>query len=144
MTATCELCSNDGGTLLWRDGLCRVVLVDDARFPGFCRLIWHSHVKEMSDLADSSQAYVFRLLMAVETAIIRTMHPDKINLASFGNMTPHLHWHLIPRWMDDSHFPQAVWAAAERASPNRTVDVAALQTEIRELCSRVKKMEDTQ
>jgi diadenosine tetraphosphate (Ap4A) HIT family hydrolase len=37
------------------------------------------------------------------------LHPDKINLASFGNVVPHLHWHVIPRFEDDAHFPAPIW-----------------------------------
>ena len=66
-------------------------------------------------------------------AVRETLQPDKINLASFGNMVPHLHWHVIPRWTDDSHFPGAIWATVQRPVPTRpTVDnatlVRALQT----------------
>jgi diadenosine tetraphosphate (Ap4A) HIT family hydrolase len=42
------------------------------------------------------------------------MHPDKINLASLGNMTPHLHWHVIPRHKHDKHFPQSIWGVGQR------------------------------
>jgi diadenosine tetraphosphate (Ap4A) HIT family hydrolase len=47
------------------------------------------------------------------------VRPDKINLASLGNVVPHLHWHVIPRWRDDSHFPAPIWATAKRAVPAR-------------------------
>jgi diadenosine tetraphosphate (Ap4A) HIT family hydrolase len=43
------------------------------------------------------------------------MRPDKINLASLGNMTPHLHWHVIPRHAGDRHFPRPIWAEPLRA-----------------------------
>ena len=33
-----------------------------------------------------------------------TMQPDKMNLASLGNMTPHVHWHVVPRFRDDRHY----------------------------------------
>ena len=42
---------------------------------------------------------------------------SKINLASFGNMVPHVHWHVIPRWADDRHFPEPVWGAVRREDP---------------------------
>ena len=43
------------------------------------------------------------------------MRPDKVNLASLGNMVPHLHWHVIPRWKNDPWFPDSVWSAARRS-----------------------------
>jgi diadenosine tetraphosphate (Ap4A) HIT family hydrolase len=50
----------------------------------------------------------------VEMALRAVMAPEKVNLASLGNMTPHLHWHVIPRYADDAHFPNPVWSAAVR------------------------------
>jgi diadenosine tetraphosphate (Ap4A) HIT family hydrolase len=49
---TCELCERDGGELLWRDPRCRVVLVPEPGYPGYCRVIWNAHVREMTDLGE--------------------------------------------------------------------------------------------
>ncbi len=111
----CELCDQPGGSLLWQDESCRVVLVADADYPGFCRVIWKQHVKEMTDLTEAERLHLMATVFAVEQAIRDTLHPDKINLASLGNMTPHLHWHVIPRHRHDRHFPQPVWSAVQRA-----------------------------
>ena len=44
--------------------------------------------------------------------------PDKMNLASLGNLVPHLHWHVIPRFENDPHLSAAIWAApATSAQP---------------------------
>lgn len=110
----CELCDSPGGEILWRDAQCRVVLVDDRDYPGFCRVIWHAHVKEMTDLADAERGHLMRVVFAVEAALRQALSPDKINLASLGNVTPHLHWHVIPRYREDPNFPDPIWAAARR------------------------------
>jgi len=110
----CELCVQVGGTLLWQDASCRVVLVEDADYPGFCRVIWRQHVKEMTDLSAADRAHLMDIVFAVEAAIREVLRPDKINLASLGNLTPHLHWHVIPRCTHDKHFPQPIWGTAQR------------------------------
>ncbi|MDP2135652.1 MAG: HIT family protein [Sulfuritalea sp.] len=118
----CELCTGSGGDLLWEDTLCRVVRVVDAAgeaFPGFCRVVWQRHVAEMSELASAEAQRIMAVVLATERAVRRTVNPDKINLASLGNLVPHLHWHVIPRWKDDSHFPAPIWAAAQRAGTPR-------------------------
>jgi diadenosine tetraphosphate (Ap4A) HIT family hydrolase len=47
------------------------------------------------------------------------MGADKMNLASLGNQTPHVHWHVVPRFRDDRHFPGPIWATPKRAhAPN--------------------------
>jgi diadenosine tetraphosphate (Ap4A) HIT family hydrolase len=110
----CELCETDGGELLWQDERCRVVRIDDPDYPGFCRVIWSSHVREMSDLSDVDREHLMRVVFVLEQALRDTLAPFKINLASLGNVTPHLHWHVIPRFRDDRHFPKPIWAPAER------------------------------
>lgn len=137
---TCELCTRAGGELLWQSPRCRVVRVDEPDYPGFCRVIWQAHVKEMSDLAPADQAYLMEIVLAVETVIRRLWQPEKINLASFGNMTPHVHWHVIPRWPDDRHFPQPVWGAVQRQSAVRRPEVASQQL-ADELASRLDLIE---
>ena len=120
MTNPCELCAVVGGELLHQTELWRVVRVDDANYPGFCRIIWHQHQKEMSDLTPDQRQAFMQTVFTVEDVVRRVMQPDKINLASLGNLTPHLHWHVIPRFVDDIHFPQPIWGSQQRA-PDQAV-----------------------
>ncbi len=128
----CELCDSDGGAVLWRDDFCRVVLVEDKHYPGFCRVILNRHIKEMSDLSESERSRLMSVVFAVEAVIREVMQPDKINLASLGNVVPHLHWHVIPRFKDDRHFPSPIWAEAQRESVPRRFDSKRLQLLINE------------
>jgi diadenosine tetraphosphate (Ap4A) HIT family hydrolase len=57
------------------------------------------------------------LVFAVEEAIRHVMQPAKINLASLGNQVPHLHWHIIPRYQDDTFFPGSAWSERVRETP---------------------------
>ncbi|ONN66594.1 HIT family protein [Herbaspirillum sp. VT-16-41] len=120
-TPACELCAGDGGEVLWRHPEFRVVLVDEPDYPGFCRVICNTHVKEMTDLAPAQRTRMANAVWAVEAAQREVMQPEKVNLATLGNMTPHVHWHVIPRFLDDRHFPSPVWA-----EPRRPADVASL------------------
>jgi len=110
----CELCGGDGGRLLWRDAQLRVVAVDDADYPGFVRVIWNEHVREWTDLPGAARAHLLQVLAVVEQGVREVMQPHKVNLASLGNVTPHLHWHVIPRYADDAHFPQPIWGQRQR------------------------------
>jgi diadenosine tetraphosphate (Ap4A) HIT family hydrolase len=115
----CELCEGVGGELLWKDAFCRVVRIEDADYPGFCRVIWSNHVREMSDLSDVDQQHLMRVVLSVEKAVRDVLLPHKVNLASLGNVTPHLHWHIIPRFDNDRHFPGPIWATPVRGSTPR-------------------------
>jgi len=130
----CELCHRPGGQQLWEDALCRIVAVDDADYPGFCRVILNRHVREMTDLDEAERTALMRVVFEVEGALRRLYRPDKVNLASFGNVVAHVHWHVIPRWHDDRHFPQPVWAAPQRPPRPRHAGVA-----VRELAAELHR-----
>lgn len=110
----CELCQSPGGEIVYQGELFRVVLIDDVNYPGFCRVIWRDHIKEVTDLNELDRMHMMDILWQVEQVVRDVMQPEKINLASLGNMVPHLHWHVIPRYTDDAHFPSPVWSETKR------------------------------
>lgn len=110
----CELCEGDGGRLIWRGDDCRVVHVDEPGYPAYCRAIWNAHVKEMTDLSAPERARFMRVVFTLEAVLRELLRPEKINLASLGNVTPHLHWHVIARFRDDPHFPNPIWGSPIR------------------------------
>ena len=114
--ASCVLCLQPGGEVVWDDGFARVVLVGDADHPGFCRVILNTHEKEMTGLQDAQRARLMEVVFVVEQTLRELLAPDKINLASLGNVVPHLHWHVIPRFADDPQFPNSVWSTRVRES----------------------------
>lgn len=114
----CPLCQ-DAADSLWQDDFCRVIEVEDDDYPGFCRVILTAHVKEMTDLSEGERLRLMNVVWATEAAVREVLQPDKVNLASLGNWVPHLHWHVIPRFAGDRHFPEAIWAPARHDRPFR-------------------------
>jgi diadenosine tetraphosphate (Ap4A) HIT family hydrolase len=130
----CEFCSSPGGPVLWQNDLCRVVRVDEPDYPGFCRVILKRHATEMGQLDEAERAGLMAVVFAVEEVIRATMRADKMNLASLGNMTPHVHWHVVPRFRDDRHFPTPIWATPQREAvipPERTAAAAGIAAALR-------------
>jgi diadenosine tetraphosphate (Ap4A) HIT family hydrolase len=130
---TCLFCDPGVEHVLWRTARCRVILARERDYPGFCRVVWNSHVREMTDLAADDRAQFMIVVHATERALRDLLAPDKINLASLGNQVPHLHWHVIPRFVDDAHFPDPVWAARRREGIAHTVEPDRLAARLREL-----------
>lgn len=124
----CELCTKTGGELLWQDQWLRVVHVAERGYPGFCRVIWKTHAREMTDLSEIDRLHLMEVVFAVESVVREHLQPLKMNLASLGNHVPHLHWHVIPRFADDPHYPEPVWASPLRSptGPEREASTAAL------------------
>ncbi|GHD61326.1 HIT family protein [Jeongeupia chitinilytica] len=126
MERDCVFCRETGGELLWQNELCRVVLADEPDYPGLCRVILRQHVAEMTDLPPADRQRLMAVVFAVEAAQRTVLSPDKINIASLGNVVPHLHWHIIPRWHDDATFPAPVWASPARPGARHHVSADTL------------------
>jgi diadenosine tetraphosphate (Ap4A) HIT family hydrolase len=133
----CELCREAGGTLVFQSVQWRVIRAEDAAFPAFYRVVWRAHVAEWSDLSLAHQAALMGTVGAVERVLRDALAPTKINLASLGNVVPHLHWHVIARFDWDSHFPAPVWAAPERVV--EPAPVMRLRVGLAELDARVAR-----
>ena len=116
MNANCPLCTTDGGELIWKNHELRVILANEPELPGFCRVIWNEHVAEMSDLSLDQRSRLLHVIFLIEKIMLEVMQPDKVNLAALGNMVPHLHWHIIPRFKEDVFFPGSVWSEKQRGS----------------------------
>jgi diadenosine tetraphosphate (Ap4A) HIT family hydrolase len=110
----CELCELAASSKVVANDKFSVILANEANYPGFARVIWNGHVREMSDLPDPDRLLVNDAVWKLEQAVREVMQPLKMNVASLGNVVPHLHWHVIPRYADDAHFPAPVWAQAVR------------------------------
>ena len=110
----CALCLDEGGELIARNDLFRLVYANEPDYPGFVRLILNEHVSEMSDLSEQNQTRVMQAVFEIERILREYMAPQKMNLATLGNMVPHVHWHIIPRYMDDACFPGSVWSEKVR------------------------------
>lgn len=132
----CELCHLTV-PVVWQDEKLSVILVDDASYPGFCRVIWREHVREMSDLSHDDRLLLNEAVYQVEQAVREVMQPLKVNVASLGNVVPHLHWHIIPRYADDAHFPAPVWAQATRQTDDEVL--AARRALLPDLAAAIAK-----
>ena len=111
--------------------LSRVLVIADATFPWLLLVPRRVGVAEIIDLTEVEQAQLMTEIARVSRALKEVTACDKLNVAALGNMVPHLHWHVIGRFADDSRFPDPVWApprrpGARRAPPDEHALRAAL------------------
>ena len=70
--------------------------------------------KEMSDCDAKTKQQIWSLLDLIETEMIEYFQPEKINIASFANYVPQVHWHIMARYKEDSFFPEPMWGKKQR------------------------------
>ncbi len=70
--------------------------------------------KEFSECCNAEKMMIFSALDIIEKKMLTYYQPEKINIASFGNMLPHVHWHISARFKEDSYFPEPMWGEVQR------------------------------
>jgi len=70
--------------------------------------------REFSETPLDVKVEIFRALDIIEKEMLTFYRPKKINIASFGNYVPHVHWHIMARFEEDSYFPEPMWGEKQR------------------------------
>jgi len=70
--------------------------------------------REMSEVPIETKKQIYTLLDLIEKEMLSYYKPTKINIASFGNYMPHVHWHIMARFEEDSYFPEPMWGVKQR------------------------------
>lgn len=85
-------------------------LAGNQTYRGHCLLILDlRHATRASQLTTEEWTLFCRDLHRAEGAIARALQPDHMNVAALGNVIPHLHWHLIPRYRNDPRWGAPIW-----------------------------------
>lgn len=100
--------------ILYQDNLIRIEK-HESSIP-WVKIFTQHPYKEMSEVPWDIQLHIYKLLNIIEKEMIAYYNPKKINIASFGNYLPHVHWHIMARFELDSHFPEPMWGAQQRKS----------------------------
>ncbi len=100
--------------LLWENALVRIE-VEESEIPWYKIFTQHPY-KEMSEVPSKTKELLYELLDTIEREMLSYYRPAKINIASFGNYLPHVHWHIMARFEEDSYFPEPMWGKKQRES----------------------------
>ena len=74
----------------------------------------NENLKEFSQCNSETKMEILRCLDIIEKFMIEYFKPEKINIASFGNYVPHVHFHIMARFKNDSYFPEPMWGKKQR------------------------------
>lgn len=106
--------------------LCRVLLMNDARFPWLILAPRREGMRELFDLSPGDYAAVMQEVREVACAFAALTQAHKMNIAALGNQVPQLHIHLIARFEHDAAWPSPVWGAKPQPyAPQALAEFAA-------------------
>jgi diadenosine tetraphosphate (Ap4A) HIT family hydrolase len=105
---SCLICDalGQGDSDYWihvANGVCTETYLDrHSQIRGYCLVVWRpGHVAEPTELEPEQAAAYWRDVMAAGRAVSAAFDPVKVNYFTLGNTVPHLHTHVVPRFVDD-------------------------------------------
>lgn len=134
--APCPACARLARARAGDDPLCitrlrvsYVLLHKHQAYPGWCSLFVDEHAEHLDAMPRERQRALWEDVMDVADAIRAAFAPRRLNYENLGNVVPHVHWHIIPRYAHpaDPDPGSTVWTrpAAELdcgVSPERARD----------------------
>lgn len=109
-----------------------LILNRDQFFPGYCLLFTKQHQTELFQLDQTVRQGMMEEVTRTAQALATCFQPDKLNYELLGNMVPHIHWHLIPRFRRDALWPRPIWS-----EPHQELQLAA--DEYRQRCDLIRR-----
>lgn len=91
------------------------IQIEKSEIP-WVKIFTNEKYKEFSQCPSEIKLEIFRCLDIIEKEMIKYYNPEKINIASFGNYLPHVHFHIMARFKEDSYFPESMWGEKQRES----------------------------
>ncbi len=91
--------------------------------------------KEFSECSTEGKKAIWIALDLIEKEMLNYFKPEKINIASFGNMLPRVHWHIMARFIHDSHFPEPMWGIKQREGSDKIAPMEPFLEELKKKLS---------
>ena len=106
-------------------------LFPDQTFRGRCLVTLREHYTELFQLTPAVRIAFVEDVTRVADAMFRALSPAKINYELLGNMVPHMHWHVIPRYREDGVYPKPIWVSEPSGTLLSSVERGALIAAVR-------------
>ena len=109
--------------------LCRILLMNDARWPWLILVPRREGLVELTDLDPRDRALLIEEAARAARFLERHAKADKINIGALGNIVRQLHLHVVARRIDDLAWPGPVWGfeaarCYEEADARRLIEAA--------------------
>lgn len=104
--------------------LCQLRLMNNADFPWVILVPEIINIIEITDLTVQEFDKLNSEVLQVARMMKLAFTPDKLNIATLGNIVPQMHIHIVARFKDDKLFPKPVWGQEfNRYSLNKSEEV---------------------
>lgn len=107
-----------------------VYLFKEQTYKGRCNVAFKGHKSEITDLTEEEATAFMNDVRKVAKAIQKAFNPDKINYGAFADTMKHLHFHVVPKYVDGP-----AWGTMFEMNPGK---VLLSDEEYNELITKIK------
>jgi diadenosine tetraphosphate (Ap4A) HIT family hydrolase len=126
--------SNEYWDLVAALSVSSLYLAKNQTYRGHCSLIFDlRHAARPDQLTAAEWGAFCADLYRAQNAVVAVTRPHHINVESLGNVVPHLHWHIIPRYVGDPRWGMPIWTTPLSAMPDTRLDAADVEDLLRQL-----------
>jgi len=91
--------------------LCQIRLMDNSNYPWLILVPMKNNIIEITDFEQTDYDLFYWEIRKVAKILQNEFKPDKLNIATIGNVVPQMHVHIIARFKNDTLFPKTVWGS---------------------------------
>ncbi len=89
--------------------LCQVRLINNSDYTWLILVPQKNNIIHLTDLNSAEQIQLIKEINHISTILKKLYTPDRLNIATLGNVVSQMHWHIIVRYTTDKHWPNPVW-----------------------------------
>jgi diadenosine tetraphosphate (Ap4A) HIT family hydrolase len=104
---------------IFRNNLIKIE-IEKSEIP-WLKIFTIKNIKEFSQCDLETKQEIWKYLDIIEKEMLEYFKPTKINIASFGNYVPHVHFHIMARFETDSYFPEPMWGKKQREGKSNLI-----------------------
>lgn len=119
---------------IYQNDLIRIE-IENSEIP-WLKIFAQREAKEMSQCDANTKHQIWSLLDLIECEMLDYYQPEKINIASFANYVPQVHWHIMARFKDDSFFPEPMWGKKQREAK---LDLPSINIFVKKLVKKINQ-----
>jgi len=94
--------------IIYKDNEIYIETEEDSQVP-WLKIFTQEPFRELGDMPKGLRRRLWEVYDVVEFYMNFYYKPRKINMASFGNVLPRVHIHIMARFKEDNYFPNPVW-----------------------------------
>jgi diadenosine tetraphosphate (Ap4A) HIT family hydrolase len=102
-------------------------LCNDSNYPWIILIPRRKGIEEIYQLSPDDRHQLLLESSCISEALVEIFSPDKLNIATIGNIVPQLHMHHVCRYKKDACWPKPIWGQVSRIPYDKEILIKTIK-----------------